>query len=230
MTINIVTTGTSLSNAPWFSAFKTSNQIDAPQWTHFAQSGSAIGGTSVTHSITFSNGSTARKDRVNQAYVPGMLNLLLVEAGANDYYVASDTAGNLALLETLFQCCDDWRTLGYKVFLNTQTAQDDNFASGLQHNLSRAYIDPLVRAAVGVRIDACLDFAADPFIGPDAAALGADAADTEYYSDYVHLTGHGYYRMSMVARHTVESFISQSNHRFILEAGLTEQELLIYDV
>lgn len=224
---NIVVTGTSISASVWHGAYIGSDPFTAEDtFTNYGVGGSGIGGTSLTHSITYA-ATGGRKQQVINAYVPGVLNILIVEAGANDYYNNADTSGNLALLETLLLYCDDLRAVGYKVLLNTQLPQDGNTSIGLAHNASRLYIDPVVRAAVGSRIDACIDWANDPVLGPDSAAQGANTVDTDCFADYVHLTAEGAWRASLVARAAINSIESLSTQRFTLSAGITNDELVV---
>lgn len=227
MTVYVTFEGTSITAGSWHGPFTANSLRTDVVYRNFGVGNSGISGTSPTHSIIYSNGSTARKDKIIQAYVPGSLNILVVEGGANDYYIDTNVSGNLALLEQFLLYCDDMRAVGYKVLLCTQLAQDGNTSYGAAHNASRSYLDPVVRAAVGSRIDACMDWAADPILGPDSAAFGANTSPTACYRDYVHLTAEGSWRASLVARAAIDSIESLSTQRFTLSAGITNDELVV---
>ena len=70
-----------------------------------------------------------------------------------------------------------------KIIWATTLALGSNVANYALHNSRRAVLNPMVRAAVGVYIDAVADYAADPVIGTDAAAN-----NTDYFSDGLHPT------------------------------------------
>ena len=78
-----------------------------------------------------------------------------------------------------------WKATGAKIALGTilpqcVAGQDVNNAA---INANRVPINDAIRAAVGTKIDAVIDYAADPVMGPDAAAC-----DTTLYMDGLHPT------------------------------------------
>lgn len=211
MARNIVFEGTSITVASWHNHYRLNSSYVGDTYTNLASSGAGL--SVITNSTNIA--------AVDAAYdsTPGVLNILFLEAGANDFY-STDTATNLADLESYFVYCDARRTRGYKVIMATLLPQST--ATGIPHNTSREYLNPLIRAACGVRFDALCDWAADPVIGPDAAA-----ADPLLWSDYVHPAAEGSTRMTLVARKVLDSFVSTTRKRFILSAGLTTEDLLV---
>lgn len=71
-----------------------------------------------------------------------------------------------------------------------------------RHKARRAIVNPAIRAAVGTRIDAVIDFAADPDMGPDAAA-----ADPRWYGDGTHPTSAGQRRMAAIYTPVVDGLL-----------------------
>jgi lysophospholipase L1-like esterase len=91
--------------------------------------------------------------------------------GANDLY-NGNTAVTLDMwLAKVWAYTDALRAQGYKVALGTVLPQyNSNSAYMAEFNRRRPLANAAIRAAVGAHIDAVIDFAANPTIGPDAAA------------------------------------------------------------
>jgi lysophospholipase L1-like esterase len=196
MARKIVFEGTSITAASWFVAYRDSTS------------------TAATIVNTGVNGSTiatiiGRAATVDGNYSPGDLNLLVVEAGANNFG-GGVQATDEATLETLFDYCDDRRAAGWKVLLATLLPQSGT-ANVVNFNAARSYINPLIRAAVGTRIDAVVDWAADPLMGAEATA-----ANTTYFTDGLHPSNRGKAHLSMIARRPIDSFLSTTQKRFRL--------------
>jgi hypothetical protein len=77
----------------------------------------------------------------------------------------------------------------------------------LATNTNRAAFNKIIRAAVGTKIDAVYDFAADPVMGPDAAAC-----DTTLYKDGLHPTdfgpGSGQSRLELIYAPVVDALLA----------------------
>ena len=171
-----------------------------------------IASTPITFTAFATNGATianiiSRVASVDAVYSPGDLNLLTIEFGANDFQTGLQ-ATHEAALENLFVYCDARRAVGWKVIMGTLLSESSAHTTYLA---ARAYINPLIRAAVNVRIDAIIDWAADPIIGPDAAGN-----DTSLYSDGIHVTSKGSAIMALVIRKTLNTFISPTQRKFRL--------------
>jgi len=92
----------------------------------------------------------------------------------------------------LFAYTDQLRAAGVKVVVGTilpqcVTPQPDYLPTFIRQ---RAEANAAIRAAVGIRIDAVIDFAADRRFGDDA-----DACDTALYQDGIHPTALGQRQM-----------------------------------
>jgi hypothetical protein len=150
-----------------------------------AQSGSRLS----THTTTGLNVT----DRLTSFHLPGVPSDLTgrrciysILIGANDL---SDYVSASAYLSTLYSVTDQIRALGAKVVICTILPKSSAWSGYLTHNAYRATLNAQLRLDVGIKFDALADFAADPNIGQDAAAAGAN------YVDGLHLTGtaHGTY-------------------------------------
>jgi lysophospholipase L1-like esterase len=102
--------------------------------------------------------------------------------GANDL---TSAPSSLSWLESLFAYVDPLRASGIKVAVGTILPQHipGNSQYNQLFNARRAEVNNALRAKVGARIDAVIDFAADPEMGPDSAAI-----NSSLYRDGVHPT------------------------------------------
>jgi hypothetical protein len=110
--------------------------------------------------------------------------ILSVLIGANDLsssYSGPGGTGVSGWLADLATYLDARRAAGWKVVLCTVLPRT---ASGF--NAARDAANTTLRTWVGVHADALCDFAADPTMGPDAAA-----SNTTYYADGTHPTAAG---------------------------------------
>lgn len=133
--------------------------------------GLAVGGSGI-------NSMNGRTDGVINCN-PQVLTVLI---GANDLWDASSAD---AYLNNLFAYTDKFRSRGIKVAVGTILPQyiASNPVYNPIFNARRAEVNRGIRAAAGSRIDAVIDFAADPVMGPDEAAK-----NTSLYHDGVHPT------------------------------------------
>ena len=133
--------------------------------------GLAVGGSGL-------NTMSSRSDGVINCN-PKVLTVLI---GANDLWDASSAD---AYLTNLFAYTDKFRARGIKVAVGTILPQyiASNPTYNTVFNARRADVNKGIRAAVGGRIDAVIDFASDPTMGPDEAAR-----NTSLYHDGVHPT------------------------------------------
>lgn len=149
-----------------------------------AQSGSKLS----THTTTGLNVT----DRMASFHLPGIPDDLTgrrcvysILIGANDL---SDAASAADYLTSLYTVTDQLRAAGAKVVICTVLPKSSAWAGYLTHNSYRATLNAQLRLDVvggggADKFDALADIAADPDIGPDAAAAGAN------YVDGLHLTG-----------------------------------------
>lgn len=102
--------------------------------------------------------------------------------GANDL---SGYASTQAWLDALFDYVAKVKATGAKVAVGTvlPICESRYGASAVTHNIRRRDVNAAIRAAVGTRIDAVIDFSADADMGTDPAAC-----DTRWYVDGVHPT------------------------------------------
>ena len=133
--------------------------------------GLAVGGSGLNSMIGRIDGVTACNPKV-----------VTVLIGANGLANASSTDSWTA---GLFGYTDRLRAKGYKVALGTILPQyhatNPNYDAIF--NGRRAVVNDAIRGAVGTHIDAVIDFAADPVMGPDSAAR-----NTALYRDGTHPT------------------------------------------
>jgi hypothetical protein len=109
-------------------------------------------------------------------------NVVTVLIGANGLANAATVEGWTA---SLFGYTDTLRAKGYKVALGTILPQyhATNPTYDTIFNGRRVIVNNAIRGAVGTHIDAVIDFAADPVMGPDSAAK-----NTALYRDGTHPT------------------------------------------
>jgi len=116
--------------------------------------------------------------------------VVTVFTGANDV-LSIGSAGSpypttQSYLDALFAYAARWRATGAKVIVGTILGQcqpgNTNNVNG-RTNTNRVPVNAGIRAAVGTKIDAVYDFAADPVMGTDAAAC-----DTTLFADGLHPT------------------------------------------
>ena len=102
--------------------------------------------------------------------------------GANDMYNGQLSVTLDMWLAKVWAYTDSLRAQGYKVAMGTILPQNINGTAYMtEFNRRRPIANAAIRAAVGTHIDAVIDFAADPTIGPDAAAK-----NTALYPDGLH--------------------------------------------
>lgn len=110
--------------------------------------------------------------------------------GANDVYSIGSPGSAYAVtqdyLDALFAYAAKWRATGAKVLVGTVLGQcvagNPNNVNGRQ-NTARVPVNAGIRAAVGTKIDAVIDYAADARIGTDSAAC-----DLTLFIDGLHPT------------------------------------------
>lgn len=118
----------------------------------------------------------------DQLFQPKLVTVLI---GANDL---SDDASYPQVqdwLNDLFAYTDRLRAGGAQVLVGTVLPRcvPNTTGTNFKHNLRRVIANTAIRAAVGNRIDGIVDYAADPTIGPDAAAC-----DKALFADGLHPT------------------------------------------
>lgn len=120
----------------------------------------------------------ARADKV-VACNPAVLTILVGAHGL------AERAGTEYFLRKLFAYSDAMRARGIKVAVATILPEyhPENPQYDAIFSRRRADANEAIRAAVGSHIDAVIDFAADPVMGPDAAAK-----DVKLYRDGTHPT------------------------------------------
>lgn len=148
--------------------------------------GQAVGGSSLQGS---GNDLTTRFD-ADAAFRPAYVTILV---GANDLSVVgldwAQFKSTQAYIDALFTYVAKWKATGAKVALGTvlpQCLPGNPNGSNTRVNANRAIINTAIRAAAGTKIDAVIDYAADPDIGSDAAAC-----NTTWYHDGLHPTDGG---------------------------------------
>jgi lysophospholipase L1-like esterase len=111
--------------------------------------------------------------------------VLTVLIGANDLYNWNPAVTTQHWLNKLWAYTDSMRAKGFKVAVGTILPRymASNPSWSATFNQRRAQANSAIRGAVGVHIDAVIDFAADPVMGPDAAAQ-----DKTLYYDGLHPT------------------------------------------
>jgi hypothetical protein len=114
---------------------------------------------------------------------PKVLTILI---GANDMYNWNPAVTTQHWLNKLWAYTDSMRAKGYKVAVGTILPQYSASRPSFSTEFNRRRnleANPAIRAAVGVHIDAVIDFAADPVMGPDSAAQ-----NKQLYHDGLHPT------------------------------------------
>ena len=126
--------------------------------------------------------------------------------GANDMY-----NGNMAIsldmwLAKVWAYTDSLRAQGYKVAMGTILPQHNVNGSAYMTEFTRRrpLANAAIRAAVGAHIDAVIDFAADPTIGPDSAA-----ANPALYPDGLHPSASAQATMSTVYGPVVDKLLAR---------------------
>ena len=141
--------------------------------------GKAIGGSGLNDVVARFDVEAILKPAVVTVMI-GANDVLSVGAAGSSYATAQD------YLNALFAYAAKWRATGAKVIVGTILGQcqagNPNNVNG-RTNTNRVPVNAGIRAAVGTKIDAVYDFAADPVMGTDAAAC-----DTTLFVDGVHPT------------------------------------------
>jgi lysophospholipase L1-like esterase len=117
--------------------------------------------------------------------------------GANDL-------GDQEWLDALFRYTDSLRATGIKVAVGTVLPQylASNPAFNTEFSRRRVIANNKIRAAVGSRIDAVIDYAADPVIGQDAAAK-----DSSLFGDGTHPTELGHMKLLAVKTPVIDALL-----------------------
>lgn len=131
---------------------------------------------------------------------PAVITVLI---GANDLG-GDDTAEEYIAL--LWQYVATLKASGAKVALSTvlPTYWADYPQITTRHNTKRIAVNAAIRAAVGTRIDAVIDYAADSDIGTDAAAT-----NRIWYQDGIHPTELGQARMAIIYAPVVDRLLGR---------------------
>ena len=165
--------------------------------------GNANGGSRIQN-----NGGNSLVERLNAdlALRPTHVTVLI---GANDMTTsvdANDSASTpTAWLTALWSYTDRLRATGAKVAVGTLLPQCNSGNPVYDASFARRRVlaNAAIRAAVGTRIDAVIDFAANPIMGDDA-----DACNAVYYSDGLHPTFAGQQQMLVTYRTAVDALIA----------------------
>lgn len=141
--------------------------------------GRAVGGSGLA--------SMAARFDADVVFKPKVVTILI---GANDVSsigaVGSPYQTGQQYLDGLFSYAAKWRASGAKVLFGTVLGQcQSGNPNGVndRQNTNRIPVNAGIRAAVGTKIDAVIDYAADPVMGTDAAAC-----DKTLFQDGVHPT------------------------------------------
>jgi hypothetical protein len=127
--------------------------------------GKAVGGSTLA--------SMAARFDADAKLKPAVVTILI---GANDaYQIGYNWAGyptTQSYLDTLWAYTAKWKATGAKVLVGTMLAQcqpnnPNNVNTDMNRN--RVPLNDAIRAAIGTKIDAVIDYAADPVMGPDSA-------------------------------------------------------------
>ncbi len=121
---------------------------------------------------------TARRDAV-LALKPHVVSVFV---GANDLGKYDDPS---KFVDALFAYAEPLKAAGIKVVFATNLARSvpTSPVFNFKHNRNRKEVSRLLRRAVGTKIDAVVDFAADPTMGTDAAT-----GNRTLFSDGLHPT------------------------------------------
>jgi lysophospholipase L1-like esterase len=158
--------------------------VYAAQHTSVHFCGLAVGG-SVIGTPTDGNALT-NPTRLQKVYDCNA-KVVTVLVGANDLVSWNPAWTTDAWLERLWGYIGTLKAKGYKVAVGTILPQYQPTNSVANYtadfNARRKVVNSAIKAAVGTKIDAVIDFAADPVMGPDAAAQNKDL-----YYDGIHPT------------------------------------------
>ena len=171
----LVTAGDSISaNTGNYPSLFMRNASPAAVGVNFAATGYQIGNVAAQAGAMIAMlGQSAPVDG------PRILTCLL---GANDLqFPASRAQVDSMFLDPYAAFCDSMRAAGFKVAIGTALP-----GTRRNVNTNREYANPVIRSWVGSHVDAVFDFAADPVMGPDAAAL-----NPAWYPDGIHPSAAG---------------------------------------
>lgn len=145
--------------------------------------------------------------------------VVTVFIGANDLFNSDPAFDSNWFLTKLWQYTDSLRSQGYKVAVATVLPNGmTQFPAPYNAMLTkRPIVNTAIRNAVGVHIDAVIDFAADSRIGDDA-----DALDTAKYPDGQHPSGSTHAIMETIYTPVVDALLAQGGSGF-LSIPVTEQ-------
>lgn len=145
--------------------------------------GKAVGGAAIDDP-TGGNGLIQRFG-ADVAYNPKIVTVLI---GANDLSETYKYATTQDWLNKLWSYTAMWHAVGAKVYVATVLPQcvATQATNNVVINSRRVDANNAIRAAVGNQVDGVIDFAADPVMGPDAAAC-----DSTLYYDGLHPTDGG---------------------------------------
>lgn len=137
--------------------------------------GLAVGGAGV-NDVRGGNGLVQRLPQLIEKK-PAIVTILI---GANDLIAYSSAS---TWLDALWSYVADVKATGAKVVVGTvlPICLPQHEYYNTQHKARRPIVNEAIRAAVGTRIDGVFDLAADPTLGPDAAAC-----DTQIFADGLH--------------------------------------------
>lgn len=125
--------------------------------------------------------------------------------GANDMYNGQLSVTLDMWLAKVWAYTDSLRAQGYKVAMGTILPQNINGTAYMtEFNRRRPIANAAIRAAVGTHIDAVIDFAADPTIGPDAAAK-----NTALYPDGLHPSASAQATMATIYGPVVDQLLAR---------------------
>ena len=152
----------------------------------------AVGGSGITVRVGSTNGLVQRMDSV-LALRPTVLTVLI---GTNDLGDGTYASAE-AWLDRLWAYTAVFKARNIKVAVGTvlPICMPQMPAYNDTHAARRPIVNAVIRSAVGSRIDAVIDYAADPTIGSDAAAC-----DTRWYGDGMHPTKHASGGQGVMAR------------------------------
>jgi lysophospholipase L1-like esterase len=126
--------------------------------------------------------------------------------GANDMYNGQMSITLDMWLAKVWAYTDSLRAQGYKVAMGTILPQYNINGSAYMTEFTRRrpLANAAIRAAVGAHIDAVIDFAADPTIGPDSAA-----ANPALYPDGLHPSASAQATMSTIYGPVVDRLLAR---------------------
>ena len=163
----------------------------------------AIGGATIRGAR---NSIFLRTGLVRSYLITNRTNILIVEAGANDF-ATGDRAADILDVAALVSYCHMQRAFGFKVIGTTLLPRGTGWPEGAvavaAFNAARNnLVNPALRASVGTQLDGLIDWAADPTIGPDSAAN-----DSFYFNaDGLHPTMQGQFQMGNIEARVLQNF------------------------